>query len=128
VALIPDAWLVSSAVVVEDTSEPTKERAPVAAKAEASEEKCDHCDNCDGKEAAVEDDRVETIAVSASPSRGSASAPVTIVVFSDFQCPFCSRAENTVRDLEAAYPGKTTSTRGTRRRGGRRPSSTGRAG
>lgn len=79
---------------------------PPAANGEAGEEKCDHCDHCDGKEAAVEDDRMETIAVGASPSRGSASAPVTITVFSDFQCPFCSKAESTVRDLEAAYPGK----------------------
>jgi protein-disulfide isomerase len=77
------------------------------ARVEAGEEpKCDHCDHCDGKEAEVEEDRVETIAVGASPSRGSASAPVTIVVFSDFQCPFCSKAEETVKQVEAAYPGK----------------------
>jgi protein-disulfide isomerase len=80
--------------------------AAAAAKPEAKEEKCEHCDNCDGKEAAADDDRLETIAVGASPSRGAATAPVTIIVFSDFQCPFCSRAEDTVRELEAAYPGK----------------------
>lgn len=82
--------------------------APVAANGEAKEEKCDHCEGCNGKEEAAEaeSDKVETIALGASPSRGAPDAPVTVVVFSDFQCPFCSRAEATVRDLEAAYPGK----------------------
>ncbi len=40
------------------------------------------------------------------PSRGPASAPVTIVEFSDFQCPFCSRAEGTVAQVMKAYDGK----------------------
>ena len=86
-----------------------QEAAKGEAKEEAKEEKCDHCDGCDGKgaaEAEAESDKVETVAIGASPSRGAANAPVTVVVFSDFQCPFCSRAESTVRQLEAAYPGK----------------------
>jgi len=80
--------------------------APALAKAEAAPEKCDHCDGCNENEAEAVNDKVETIALGASPSRGASNAPVTVVVFSDFQCPFCSRAEATVRDLEAAYPGK----------------------
>ncbi len=43
---------------------------------------------------------------SAGPSRGPAGAPITIVEFSDFECPFCAKAEPTVKDLLAAYPGK----------------------
>jgi protein-disulfide isomerase len=49
---------------------------------------------------------VQTVALGASPSRGPVSAPVTVVVFSDFQCPFCSRGEATMEQLEAMYPGK----------------------
>ncbi|WP_257458212.1 thioredoxin domain-containing protein [Archangium lipolyticum] len=38
------------------------------------------------------------------PSRGPENAPITIVEFSDFQCPFCSRAIKTVDEVLAAYP------------------------
>jgi protein-disulfide isomerase len=41
------------------------------------------------------------------PSRGGpADAPVTIVEFSDFQCPFCSRAESVVDDVMKKYGNK----------------------
>lgn len=38
------------------------------------------------------------------PSRGPADALVTVVVFSDFQCPFCSRVVPTLERLQATYP------------------------
>jgi len=40
------------------------------------------------------------------PAKGSAKAPVTVVVFSDFQCPFCSRVEPTLKQVEQAYGDK----------------------
>src|ERR1051326_4586992 len=40
------------------------------------------------------------------PSIGNAKAPVTIVEFSDFECPFCGRAVETVKKIEAAYGDK----------------------
>ena len=41
-----------------------------------------------------------------APSLGSASAPVTIQLFSDFQCPFCARLKPTLESMLAAYPGR----------------------
>lgn len=38
--------------------------------------------------------------------RGGADAPVVIVEFADFQCPFCRGAESTLRQLLANYPGR----------------------
>ena len=38
-----------------------------------------------------------------SPRRGAAAAPVTIVEFSDFQCPFCKRAKPTLRQVQEKY-------------------------
>ena len=35
--------------------------------------------------------------------RGAPSAPVTLVAFIDFQCPFCARAHQTVKALEQHY-------------------------
>lgn len=38
--------------------------------------------------------------------RGAMSAPITLVEFSDFQCPFCSRGNNVVDQLRAKYGSK----------------------
>jgi protein-disulfide isomerase len=38
------------------------------------------------------------------PSRGPAGAPVTIVEFSDFECPFCARVSSTVEKVLEKYP------------------------
>jgi protein-disulfide isomerase len=40
------------------------------------------------------------------PSKGPEGAPITIVEFSDYQCPYCVRAEKTVAEVMAAYPDK----------------------
>ena len=41
-----------------------------------------------------------------APSRGPKNAPVTIVTFSDFQCPFCSRVVPTFKQIEDTYKNK----------------------
>ncbi|MDD2941642.1 MAG: thioredoxin domain-containing protein [bacterium] len=44
--------------------------------------------------------------IGSSPVRGSADAPVTIVEFSDFQCPYCSRGKAVMEEVLKSYPGK----------------------
>ncbi len=48
--------------------------------------------------------RVEVAAT--GPSRGPANAPITIIEFSDFECPFCSRAKGTVDEVMQKYGDK----------------------
>ncbi|MGH9141855.1 MAG: thioredoxin domain-containing protein [Vicinamibacterales bacterium] len=48
----------------------------------------------------------QTIKSPNSPSKGSASAPIELVEFSDFQCPFCLRADPTVRQVLSTYGDK----------------------
>ena len=40
------------------------------------------------------------------PSVGPANAPVTIVEFSDFQCPYCRLSVPKIKEILAKYPGK----------------------
>ena len=58
-----------------------------------------------GVKVMLEPPRVQ-VSLDDDPSKGPASAPVTIVEFSDFQCPFCGRAEASVDDVLKKYGDK----------------------
>ena len=49
------------------------------------------------KKPVIEDDRVVF---------GKKDAPITIVEYSDFQCPYCGRGYSTVKEVEKSYAGK----------------------
>jgi len=46
------------------------------------------------------------VAYDAGRIKGNANAPVTIIEFADFQCPFCQRAEATLKALLDKYKGR----------------------
>lgn len=46
------------------------------------------------------------VATAGSPSRGPANAPVTIVEFADFECPFCGAFYPTLKQVEKNYADK----------------------
>jgi len=47
---------------------------------------------------------IEKVEIAGSPTRGAREAPVAIVEFTDFQCPFCGRAVPTLQELFRQYP------------------------
>jgi protein-disulfide isomerase len=47
-------------------------------------------------------------AIGDSPSTGSASQQIVLLEFSDFQCPFCARAHDTVKQFMAKHQDKVT--------------------
>ena len=52
------------------------------------------------------DTKIYAVQPGKSASKGPQSAPLQVVVFSDFQCPFCTRVEPTLTQLEKQYQGK----------------------
>jgi protein-disulfide isomerase len=46
------------------------------------------------------------VAVEGAPVRGAANAPVTIVEFSDFHCPYCRKVQPAIDELRAKYGSK----------------------
>jgi protein-disulfide isomerase len=66
------------------------------------------CDgDCEGDpgEAPASAER-KVVAVDGHPSRGPEDALVTIVAFSDFECPFCTKGAATLEKLSASFGGK----------------------
>jgi protein-disulfide isomerase len=49
--------------------------------------------------------KVYEVQTSGAQAKGAATAPVTIVEFSDFQCPFCARVVPTLKQIEESYQG-----------------------
>jgi len=72
-----------------------KTEVPAAAAAAGGEEK--------GPDA---DKTIYKVAAGSSESKGPKSAALDVVIFSDFQCPFCSRVEPTLTQMEKEYAGK----------------------
>jgi protein-disulfide isomerase len=46
------------------------------------------------------------LAVDRGPSRGPRDAPVTIVVYSEFECPFCAKSSLVLKEVERRYGDK----------------------
>jgi protein-disulfide isomerase len=64
-----------------------------------------------GQQAAAEkgpeqDDTIFKVEAGNGPSKGPKNAPLQVVIFSDFQCPFCGRVEPTLKQMEKEYGGK----------------------
>ena len=47
-----------------------------------------------------------SIDISGSPYKGPVDAPVVVVEFTDFQCPYCARLGSTLDEIMRLYPGK----------------------
>lgn len=54
----------------------------------------------------VDYNKVYTIPIGSSPVLGKRDAPVTIVAFMDFQCPFCTQFYPPIEQVQKQYPDK----------------------
>jgi protein-disulfide isomerase len=53
-----------------------------------------------------QDTTVYKVSAAGGPAKGSKNAPLQVVIFSDFQCPFCKRVEPQLSQLEKEYGSK----------------------
>src|SRR4051794_1809036 len=60
-------------------------------------------DSCDPKAHERVDAAVHAIPEDGSPALGPQTAPVTIVEFTDYECPYCLRADQTLAQLRQKY-------------------------
>jgi protein-disulfide isomerase len=49
-------------------------------------------------------EQVAQIETEGAPSLGNSAAPVTVVVFDDFECPYCAKAVPLLKEVLASYP------------------------
>ena len=52
----------------------------------------------------IDYNKVHKIPVGTSAIKGNKNAPITVVEFSDFQCPYCARFAPTIDEVLKAYP------------------------
>ena len=52
----------------------------------------------------IDYNKVHNLPIGSSAIKGKKEAPITIVEFSDFQCPYCSRLQPTLTQVLDAYP------------------------
>ncbi len=50
-----------------------------------------------------EEPRMRVLFPDDAPTKGAPEAKVTVVLFSDFECPFCARVEGTLKEVEKRY-------------------------
>ena len=51
----------------------------------------------------LDPDKAYSVEIGSAASKGPQDAPVTLIEFSDFQCPFCGRASKTLAQVEKEY-------------------------
>ena len=59
-----------------------------------------------GVEILIEPPRVEVAVADGTPARGPADAPIVMIEYTDFQCPFCTRVQPTLDALMKRYDGQ----------------------
>ena len=103
-ALVFALGLVACQPASEDLAEIKDALKEINEKIASVEEKIDKMPARAAGPAREDPNKVYKIAVGSSPIKGNPEAAVTIVEYSDFQCPFCARAQPLLTQVMDKYP------------------------
>jgi len=103
---IIDEQIAAAKAAVASGTKPDKVYAKLAGENKSKNPTPDKKDKDRGEKKDEDDKTVWKVPVGDSPVRGNPNALVTIVEFSDFQCPFCGRVEPTLTEVEKTYGDK----------------------
>jgi protein-disulfide isomerase len=76
----------------------------ILAKLKVVEEKIGKVPAAAPKRPTIDYNKVHNLPIGTSAVKGKKDAKISIVEFSDFQCPYCSRLQPTLNDVLKAYP------------------------
>ncbi len=102
--IVLSLFLLSGCVDKKQLDRIEQNQTDILAKLKVVEEKIGKVPAAAPKRPTIDYNKVHNLPIGLSAIKGNKDAKVTIVEFSDFQCPYCARLQPTLRDVLKAYP------------------------
>ena len=104
IMIVLSLFLLSGCVDKKQMDRIEQNQTDILAKLKIVEEKIGKVPAAAPRRPTVDYNKVHNLPIGSSAVKGNKDAKISIVEFSDFQCPYCARLQPTLRDVLKAYP------------------------
>ena len=104
IMIVLSLFLLSGCVDKKQMDRIEQNQTDILAKLKVVEEKIGKVPAAAPKRPTIDYNKVHNLPIGSSAIKGNKDAKISIVEFSDFQCPYCARLQPTLRDVLKAYP------------------------